>query len=164
MAHRWYEQLFGTPEPAYIRGKPSVPRSGDPEVMAAAKEKARITHAQSMKEGRESFQLDVSDPENHRLMSKANGTWYNVGKLTTPSLKELRARVAQHGQRCARPPPPPQSKSDVTLAGIYIVHDAVGDVLPLHAQNPHATFQAASQMNCLEFPNQYVSSPPSVLL
>ena len=34
----------------------------------------------------------------------------------------------------------------------------MADVLPLHSQHPKATFQAASQMNCLEFPNQYITA------
>ena len=105
------------------------------------------------------FQLDTSDPENHRLMSKANKSWFNVGKLTTPSLAQLRVQVMRQGQRSARPAPPAQkSPSDVAFGGIYIVHEAVADVLPLHSQHPKATFQAASQMNCLEFPNQYITA------
>lgn len=159
MAHKWFEQIFGSPEPAYERGMPSIPRLGSAQVIAAAKEKAAQAYAISMKEGRELFALDTSDPENHRLMSKANKSWFNVGKLTTPSLAQLRDQVMRQGQRSARPTPPAQkSPSDVAFGGIYIVHEAVADVLPLHAQHPKATFQAASQMNCLEFPNQYITA------
>jgi hypothetical protein len=156
MSHRWFEKLFGREEPAYRYGKPNVPRAGAPEVIAAAKEKAKEVHARSMKEGREMFQLDTSDPENHRLISKANNVVFNVGKLTTPSLAELRDQVARHGQRSAQPPPPLKKQNHLcaVVAGICVEHEAVADVLPLHAQYPHATFQAASQMNCLEFPNQ----------
>jgi hypothetical protein len=163
MSHRWFEQLFGRQEPAYISGKPVVPRSGSEEAIAAAKEKAKVVHAQSMHEGRDMFQLDTSDPENHRLMSKANSTWFSVGKFTTPSLQQLRQQVSRHGQRCDRAPLPTkqQNKLDLAIAAIYISYEAVSDVLPLHAQYPRATFQAASQMNCLEFPNQCV---PSLLL
>jgi hypothetical protein len=154
MAHFWFEHIFGAAEPAYIRGKPMVPH-GPPEAVAAARESVACARNSSMIAGRLLFDLDTSDPENHRLMSKANRRWFNVGRLTTPTLKELRERVAHSGQRCARPLNPAQKKTlDLEVGGIYIVHEAVNDVLPLHAENPRATFQAASQMNCLEFPNQ----------
>ncbi len=150
-----------------MRGKAHVPRTGSPEVIAAGLEKALAQRLLSMKEGRDMFTLDTSDPENHRLMSKANHKWFNVGRLTTPDLAQLRKQVTQQGQRSTQPPPPVQKNpSDSSLGGIYIVHEAVADVLPLHAQYPRATFQAASQMNCLEFPNQYVAlfptHPPTV--
>jgi hypothetical protein len=159
MSHKWYEQIFGAPEPAYLRGKAYVPRTGSPEAIAAGLEKALAQRLLSMKEGRDMFTLDTSDPENHRLMSKANNKWFNVGRLTTPDLALLREQVTRQGQRSAQPPPPVRKNaSDSSLGGIYIVHEAVSDVLPLHSQYPRATFQAASQMNCLEFPNQYATS------
>lgn len=162
MSHKWYEQIFGAPEPAYLRGKAYVPRTGSPEAIAAGLEKALAQRLLSMKEGRDMFTLDTSDPENHRLMSKANNKWFNVGRLTTPDLALLREQVTRQGQRSAQPPPPVRKNaSDSSLGGIYIVHEAVSDVLPLHSQYPRATFQAASQMNCLEFPNQYVTSFPT---
>jgi hypothetical protein len=159
MAHKWFEQIFGSPEPAYERGMPSIPRLGSAQVIAAAKEKAAQAYAVSMKEGRELFALDTSDPENHRLMSKANKSWFNVGKLTTPSLAQLRGQVMRQSQRSARPTPPARKNPlDLAFGGIYIVHQAVVDVLPLHSQYPNATFQADSKMNCLEFPNQYITA------
>jgi hypothetical protein len=159
MSHKWYEQIFGAPEPAYTRGRAYVPRTGSPEAIAAALEKATAQRALSMQEGRDMFTLDTSDPENHRLMSKANNKWFNVGRLTTPDLAMLREQVTLRGQRCAQPPAPARKgQMSSSLGGIHIVHEAVSDVLPLHAQYPQATFQAASQMNCLEFPNQCVIS------
>ena len=74
------------------------------------------------------------------LTSKVNHQRYQIGTFATPSLGELRARVAAAGLRAKH-------------AGRLRLSVVVGDVSELQAspQNRHATFQAASQFNCLEF-------------
>ncbi|MEM7154421.1 MAG: hypothetical protein AAF799_16360 [Myxococcota bacterium] len=75
------------------------------------------------------------------LTSRVNGRSFEAGSFETPSVAELRARVATLG-----------------TAGARVRHVAIGDVLELHAlpENRHAMFQVASQLNCLEFggPNE----------
>ena len=68
-----------------------------------------------------------------RLTSRVNGSSFEVGTLTTPSLTELRAR---------------KLPSDGRLR----VHEVVDDVQNLHADpaNAGAFFQVASQFNLLE--------------
>jgi hypothetical protein len=74
--------------------------------------------------------------EGEVLRSKVNGRAFDAGTFSTPSLAWLREQAA--GLRPGR---------------ISVVHEAVGDVLELHArsENRGAMFQAASQLNCLEF-------------
>lgn len=74
--------------------------------------------------------------EGTRLHSHANGKSFEIGTFTTPTLNELRASVAE--RRSGR---------------IHVRHEAIGDVLKLHGQSEQqgATFQVASQLNCLEF-------------
>lgn len=69
------------------------------------------------------------------LTSRVNGRHFDVGQFDTPSVESLRARA---GSGAGTP---------------KVVHDAIGDVLELHADpdNRDALFQAASQLNCLEF-------------
>ena len=72
-----------------------------------------------------------------RLYSKANEKSYAIGKLETPSVKELRSRAqAAIGERAGKP-----SVSSVS-----------GDVRTMHADpaNANALFQVASQFNLLE--------------
>lgn len=70
------------------------------------------------------------------LRCKANDKWFAVGRFSTPSLGELRARAV--GERPGT---------------LRVQHEVVGDVLELHAlpDNEGALFQVASQLNCLEF-------------
>ena len=69
-----------------------------------------------------------------------NGHKFGIGRFSTPSLKQLRSEV----QALAIEVPGSKSLS---------VDFVVGDVSLLHADPAyrHATFQAASQFNCLEF-------------
>lgn len=70
------------------------------------------------------------------VRSKVNGRSFVAGRFSTPSLAWLREQAAG------------------LLPGVLKVrHEAVGDVLELHAlpDNEGAMFQAASQLNCLEF-------------
>ncbi len=75
--------------------------------------------------------------EGATLRSSANGRVFDVGRFTTPSLRELReVSNAKRGSGHVR-----------------VRHEIIGDALELHAlpENEGALFQVASQLNCLEF-------------
>ena len=74
------------------------------------------------------------------LRSLANGRRFGIGQFARPSLGELR----EHGRRYS------------DRGTLEVRHVVIGDVLELHAREPGATFQVASQLNCLEFagPNE----------
>lgn len=76
------------------------------------------------------------------LTSMANGRRFHAGAFTTPSVAQLRQRALAAWQASGLPRRP------ITLARV-----SIGDVLTMHADpaNAGATFQAASQFNCLEF-------------
>jgi hypothetical protein len=73
------------------------------------------------------------------IKSRANGKSFNAGAFSTPSLAELRSK-GQQVLKTMRP-------------GSLKVSNEVGDVAEKHtkAENRFATFQVASQFNCLEF-------------
>lgn len=73
------------------------------------------------------------------IKSHANGASFNAGAFETPSLAELRAR----GQAALKEMQP----------GALKVSNELGDVAKKHTEtgNRFATFQVASQFNCLEF-------------
>ncbi len=87
-----------------------------------------------------------------RLISKANGRFFSVGTFTTPSLAQLRQQTETMIK---------EVRSETSLKkdiwGFQYDHIAVGDVLELHHRFPKATFQAASQFNCLEFPDPRIT-------
>jgi hypothetical protein len=68
-----------------------------------------------------------------------NGRFFPVGAFATPSVAELRAFA-------------PEPAGDAPRLLVYS-HFACDDALALHAENPCACFQAASQFNALEFPS-----------
>ncbi len=75
--------------------------------------------------------------EGEALHSLVNGRRFAIGRFATPTLAELRREtLALEGAGTLR-----------------VSHEVIGDVLPLHAEpaNRGATFQVASQFNCLEF-------------
>lgn len=78
----------------------------------------------------------AEDGRGQMIVSKVNEKKYAVGTFTTPRLDTLRARVAK-----------------VQLPGKLTVSNELGDVAEKHSdeENCHATFQVASQFNCLEF-------------
>lgn len=78
------------------------------------------------------------DLNGERLLSRANGRSWRVGRLETPSLHELRRRVTRLDDRSA--------------AGELRLSERVADVRDLHADtdNAGALFQVASQFNLLE--------------
>jgi hypothetical protein len=77
-------------------------------------------------------QLEV---RGNRLRSRANGRFYGIGRLETPSLGELRERATG-----------PESNAPVRVSNI------IGDAGQLHAEakNAGCLFQVASQFNLLE--------------
>lgn len=78
-------------------------------------------------------QLDL---DGHTLVSRANGRRFDVGYFSTPSVAALRDRVA-----------------GLCPGTLRLRHEAVSDIFAAHAapENAGAVFQAASQLNCLEF-------------
>lgn len=97
-------------------------------------------------------------PPDKVLSSKVNGRQFHVGSFSTPSLNELRTQAlllfSQHLSSAIT------SKGEETKRNtakgrkwLRLNNFLSGDTLPLHARYPGALFQAASQFNCLEFPN-----------
>ena len=74
------------------------------------------------------------------LTSPVNGARYGIGVFGTPSLGELRAEVARLAAARERP-----------ASGASSFRNVLGDAAAFHGDNPGATFQVASQFNCLEF-------------
>ncbi|CAL1162495.1 unnamed protein product [Cladocopium goreaui] len=83
---------------------------------------------------------DADKPGMLVLKSLANGTFFRIGRFETPSLKELRSKVLEDEPKALV-----QRRLKVT--------NEIGDVALKHAlpENRLATFQVASQFNCLEF-------------
>ena len=75
------------------------------------------------------------------LTSPVNGARYGIGVFGTPSLGELRAEVARLAAARERP----------ASGGASSFRNVLGDAAKFHGDNPGATFQVASQFNCLEF-------------
>jgi hypothetical protein len=90
------------------------------------------------------------DAERRVLFSNVNGKRFVVGEFTTPSLHKLR----QMGERYW------------TYGPLVVKHVVTGDILPYHAResNAGATFQAASQFNCLEFVSPYTTPENGVTI
>src|SRR5207248_8249126 len=84
-----------------------------------------------------------------RLHSKANGQSYAIGKLETPSLKELRQRA---------------QLLEADVAGTVKVSCVSGDIRAMHRDpaNKNALFQVASQFNLLEMTGPDVSPEDGV--
>jgi hypothetical protein len=89
---------------------------------------------ESLSAVRENFVIDGT-----ALSSKVNNKIYSIGTFTTPSLAALRESVP--------------FQNDPDLAGTLTLSHAFGDVAALQASpsSKFATFQVASQFNCLEF-------------
>jgi hypothetical protein len=75
------------------------------------------------------------------LVSIPNGKQFIAGHFSTPTVEQLRAMVRPHLDR----------KGEFTFE-----HKIVGNILNEHAKYPNATFQGASQFNCLEMPGPNV--------
>jgi hypothetical protein len=74
--------------------------------------------------------------EGEQLRSKVNGRTFAAGRFSTPSVASLR-----------------EAANGLLPGKLSVTHEAIGDVLELHGkpENAGAMFQAASQLNCLEF-------------
>jgi hypothetical protein len=76
-----------------------------------------------------------------KIISRVNQKSYSIGRFSTPSLAELRSQVMNNAELLK------ESHGTLKLSGI------AGEVSVLQAleENCYATFQVASQFNCLEF-------------
>ena len=81
------------------------------------------------------------------LHSMYNSRSFPIGRFTCRSVKELRETALGHLRRF----------ESSERSHIEIVHDVVEDALQLHCRYPGAVIQAASQLNCLEFPHPNVT-------
>lgn len=75
------------------------------------------------------------------ITSLANDRTFRVGNFSVPSVRDLREQVLKRLQ------------SENVRINLNLQHAIVGDILLEHHKHPLATFQAASQFNCLEFPS-----------
>jgi hypothetical protein len=95
--------------------------------------------------------------EGANLRSLANGRAFAIGTFSTPTLASLRGRTQEAANQGLRTPKASEHVEAAKDGGrpgrLRVTHEAVGDVLELHArpENRGALFQVASQFNCLEF-------------
>lgn len=94
----------------------------------------------------QNFELEDSLTE-PQLLSKANGKRYSLGLFSNPTLEEMRRETSQLLARY----------SDEISGEFEFEHIVVNDLVKLHASHPGAIFQAASQFNCLEFPDPNIT-------
>jgi hypothetical protein len=92
------------------------------------------------------------------LVSHVNGLSYQAGRFSTPSLAELRGVAASVGML---------TEAGATIKGrtsLVVEHLATRDIFELHNREEYAgaTFMAASQFNCLEFPHPDVTPEQGV--
>lgn len=97
------------------------------------------------------FQLIPTDNK-IRLVSKINQRSFDVGNFSCRSVRDLREE-AKHYLSLRRYP----ERAQVTVS-----HDIIEDSLPLHHRYPGSVIQAASQFNCLEFPDSLVTPEEGV--
>ena len=143
MAPSWFQQLFGAAEPTSY---------------AAAQALFRVAAATSATATTTSLRLSVHAPD-------ATRETFDIGRFATPTLAELRTagRAVLAAAAAANAPTsptslrPPRSSSSSSSSSVELRHVAVSSALELHAAHPGATFQAASQFNCLEFPSPTVT-------
>jgi hypothetical protein len=96
-----------------------------------------------------------------QLQSLPNGRMFTMGVFSTPTLHELRlsastlcTEFAQSTEnRSAKETHDKKQNHEI----ISYEHLAITDILKMHNENPGATFQAASQFNCLEFGSPHVT-------
>lgn len=84
-----------------------------------------------------------NNANNITMTSRSNGRTFHLGQFTRPTLQGIRSLALDALNQ-------PHCPAALTLR---VSHVIVGDVLAEHHRYPLATFQAASQLNCLEFPN-----------
>lgn len=80
-----------------------------------------------------------------QLTCLENGRTLQAGSFSTPTLRELRESALA------------VLKASSMSIGLQVEHIVTNDILAEHHRHPHATFQAASQFNCLEFPSYHVN-------
>jgi len=82
------------------------------------------------------------------LISTVNGRAFDTGVFEVKSLAELRREGLAAWQASGLPP-----------GRLTLDHVAIGDVFEMHSDvhNHGATFQVASQFNCLEFPDAHIT-------
>jgi len=95
-----------------------------------------------------------------RLVSNVNGLSYHAGRFSTPSLAELRDAASSVGMLT-------EAGAAATIKGhssLILEHVATRDIFELHSREEYAgaTFMAASQFNCLEFPHPDVTPEQGV--
>ena len=86
-----------------------------------------------------SFRIEDGTENNLYIVSIANQRKFCVGSFECKTLAQLRTETRNSAITS-------RTSSTTSYANI-----AVDDILEMHAINPGATFQAASQFNCLEF-------------
>eukprot|EP01039_Chlorochromonas_danica_P005924 gene5924-6522_t len=89
------------------------------------------------------FELSPNEKKNITMTSRQNKRTFHVGQFTRPTLQSIRSLALDALSQ-------PHCPAALTLRVSHIIF---GDVLVEHHRYPLATFQAASQLNCLEFPN-----------
>ena len=95
-------------------------------------------------------EVDQQDEGNMYVVSHINRKRYCVGSFDCLTLQQLRRVVLTPLLQQSSAPSRGESPASC-------VHISVDDILEMHVDNPGATFQTASQLNCLEF-----SSPSMV--
>lgn len=90
--------------------------------------------------------------EDVKLVSSVNRREYSVGRFDIPSLRALHSQLRELGARAR------------TVRGSIRFRNELGDVSEKHAlrENRFATFQVASQFNCLEFVHQNITPEQGV--
>jgi len=82
--------------------------------------------------------------ENDVLISNINNRRFPIGKFTTPTLLELREDTKRSISSS-------NNNSSSSTNKMKYNHISSGDIFKWHSIYPDATFQCASQFNCLEF-------------
>lgn len=94
-----------------------------------------------------------------QLQSLPNGRVFTMGVFSTPTLHDLResAAVLLSSTQFTQPTENNSSNIGANSTGLTYEHLVITDILKMHSENPGATFQAASQFNCLEFGAPHVT-------
>lgn len=144
---RWFPNLFGFEECQLAGGK--------------------LAEIQATRDRFLQTQANFKVLNDKQLQSLPNGRVFTMGVFATPTLHELRESAAallsteltrstdtdttsSRSNSCS-------SNQDNTRPRVTYEHLAITDILKMHHENPGATFQAASQFNCLEFGAPHVT-------
>jgi len=136
-----------------MSGRPGVPKAAGPEPVPPAPRRgdwfsALFGFAETDPEVVHSFLQVYYDDRSRdmKLVSRVNRSEYSVGRFEIPSLRDLHSQVRELGAAVRN------------VSGRIRFRNELGDVSEKHSQreNRFATFQVASQFNCLEFVHQNV--------